>query len=359
MKVIVVGAGVIGAVTAWNLARSGAQVTVIEAGAPAQGASGASFGWINASFYADEDHFHLRHAAFAAHRRLADALGSRAVQWQGCLCWEEQGAAFDAQSDALRALGYNVREIDRDGFTALEPGIPAPERALLFADEGAVDLVTLTQDALAAACALGARIISGVPVQGLVHRAGRIAGVTWSGGTITADHVMLATGTATGKLLDTVDARLPMPDRPGLILRTAPLPPLLSHILVSPGQELRQLPDGRLLAPTAAAHQSDTSSEVAGDPSVLADRAAARVSALIGQAVRWEEVTLAWRPVPGDGLPVIGACGPEGLYVTTMHSGATLAPLVGEIAAAEIMGRGLSNTHAALVAPYRPARFTE
>ncbi|WP_298835580.1 FAD-binding oxidoreductase [uncultured Roseobacter sp.] len=357
MKVIVVGAGILGAVTAWNLAAAGVAVTIIEAGQPAGGASGASFGWINASFYSDEDHFRLRAASIGAHHRLAEALGSRAVQWQGCLCWEEQGEAFDAQRDALRALGYAVRELDARAFAAFEPSVRPPERALLFADEGAVDLAVLTQDALNAACSLGARIIAGVPVTALAQTNGRITGVEWAGGTIEADRVVLATGTATPRLLASVDVPLKMPDRPGLIMRTTPQPPLLSHILVSPGQELRQQPDGRLLAPTAASHQGDNSTDVRELPSDLAQRAANRVGALIGQKVDWQDVTLAWRPVPEDGLPVIGRCGPEGLYVTTMHSGATLAPLVGELAAAEVMDRPLGNGDAALLAPYRPQRF--
>ncbi|WP_436399428.1 NAD(P)/FAD-dependent oxidoreductase [Roseobacter sp. S98] len=357
MKVIVVGAGILGAVTAWHLAKAGADVTVIDAGQPAHGASGASFGWINASFFADEDHFHLRAASIEAHHRLAEVLGSGAVQWQGCLCWEEQGAAFDAQRDALKALGYSVSEVDADAFRALEPSVAPPPRALLFEDEGAVDLVMLAQDALRAACALGARVITGLRVSGLQQRSGRVSGVAWAGGVIEADRVVLATGTATSELLRSVDVPLPMLDRPGLIMRTAPLPPLLSHILVSPGQELRQLPDGRLLAPTAASHQGDETPEVVESPAALAELAAARVSALIGRQVDWQEVTLAWRPVPQDGLPVIGACGPNGLYVTTMHSGATLAPLVGELAAAEVMGQVPGNADAALLAPYRPERF--
>ena len=50
MKVIVVGAGIVGASIAYHLAAAGAAVTVLDAGAVGAGASAKSFGWINASF---------------------------------------------------------------------------------------------------------------------------------------------------------------------------------------------------------------------------------------------------------------------------------------------------------------------
>lgn len=358
MKVVVVGAGIIGALTAFHLARGGADVTVVEAGQPAGAASGASFGWINASFFLDQSHFDLRSAAMDAHRRLPDILTSRATIWQGCLSWEED-AHLDAQYQTLKALGYAVSVLTQGEIAALEPSIKAPRRALLMAREGAVDLAKLTGDALMAATALGAHLIAGVAVTGLEHRAGQLCGVRWSGGIIPADRVVLATGTATQDLLAAVGQPLPMLKRPALIVRSAPVPPLISHILVTPGQEVRQDISGRILAPTSASHQSDTADAIDENPQTLADAAMMRVAALLGRPLDWEQVTLAARPMPQDGLPVVGTCALEGLYVSTMHSGATLAPLVSQIAAKEVLGESLSNEEAALIAPYRPDRFTE
>ncbi|MFK7744158.1 MAG: NAD(P)/FAD-dependent oxidoreductase [Roseobacter sp.] len=358
MKVIVVGAGIIGALTAFRLVQHGADVTIIDAGQPATAASGASFGWINANFFGNEDYFHLRHASMRAHRALAHELGSQSVQWQGCLCWEETGDAFDAQYNALKDLGYGVRVVEKAEFQALEPAVAAPDRALLFEEEGAVDLVHLTQDALQAGVSLGLQIITGVAVTRIEVQGDLVRGVRWSGGVIACDQVVLATGVATERLLADVGATLPMLTRPGLMVRSQRMAPVLAHILASPEQELRQDAQGRLLAPAAASHQADTSETITQSPADLADAAMARVSTLLGQPLRWEEVALAHRPVPQDGMPAIGHCGPAGLYIATMHSGATLAPLAGELAAMEVMEQPLTNTQAALIAPYRPQRFT-
>src|SRR6266853_3170959 len=48
--ILVVGAGIIGASIAYHLAKRGARVTIAEAQRPAAGATGKSFGWINATF---------------------------------------------------------------------------------------------------------------------------------------------------------------------------------------------------------------------------------------------------------------------------------------------------------------------
>ena len=56
----------------------------------------------------------------------------------------------------------------------------------------------------------------------------------------------------------------------------------------------------------------------------------------------------------GDGLPVLGPVpGVAGLWLAVLHSGVTLAPLAGELLAAEMLGRG----DQALLAGFRPARL--
>ncbi|MDQ3654910.1 MAG: FAD-binding oxidoreductase, partial [Chloroflexota bacterium] len=54
-------------------------------------------------------------------------------------------------------------------------------------------------------------------------------------------------------------------------------------------------------------------------------------------SARIDSIRITTRPIPGDGLPVIGTIdGLEGLYLMVTHSGATMGPLLGQIAAREI-----------------------
>jgi D-hydroxyproline dehydrogenase subunit beta len=349
--VTVVGAGVIGAAISFYLARAGARVTVIDAATPASGASGRSFGWINASFFASQDHFRLRMAAMAAHHALTTDLGPTGALWPGAVSWEQSGDALEATATTLTQMDYPLRRISRTEFGRLEPAIAAPpSEALYFPTEGIVDLAGLTRRLLAGAARHGARLCCGVPVTEIRAK----GSVATDQGAIEADQVVLAGGTGSAALMARLGLRLPMLTRPALMLRSRPVAPLIRHILVTPDHELRQDPSGRLVAPTSAGHQQDDRDKVSELPMTIADRALANLQALLPQTdLAWEEVTLAFRPVPGDGLPAVGETGVEGLYLAVMHSGATLAPLIGQLVAAEVMG----GTASPLLAPYRPARF--
>lgn len=350
--ILICGAGITGASLAYHLAGRGPRVTVMEAGLPANAASGRSFGWINASFYLDDTHHALRVEGIAAHHRLARDLDVP-TRWPGCLWFEETGPAADRMEEALTRLGYPCQRLTRSAIAALEPALAAPpDSALLFPAEGATDLAALTETLLAAAVAKGAALILGTPATALRHGT-RIEGVATAQGHIAADCVVLACGTGTPALLNTIDLDLPLVPRPGAMIRTRPVPARLSHILAAPGQELRQDAQGRLLAPASANHQSDGADRIADSAAALAEATLDRITALLGGRPALDRVTLADRPVPADGLPVIGTLGPEGLFVAVMHSGATLAPLVGERLAAEVMGQGDDP----LFRPYRPARL--
>jgi D-hydroxyproline dehydrogenase subunit beta len=345
MKILILGAGILGASAAYHLAQAGAEVTVLEASAPAAAASGRNFGWINASFYADETHHRLRVAAIAAHHRLGARLP--AANWQGALWFEDEAEGFDRLQAELKGLGYPVEPLDRRAVAALEPALQTPpSRALRFASEGATDAAALTRALLAAS---GAKLLSGIAAKSLIETGGRITGARTAIGPMLADHTLLAAGIASPALLRSIGLDLPMLTRPGLILHTQPLDVRLNHILVTPEQEIRQLPDGSLIAPCAANHQADASETIAPE---AAETTLANLRGLFGNQIEIAATRLGHRPVPGDTLPVLGqVC--AGLSLAVMHSGVTLAALAGEALAAQILGQG----ETPLWAAYTPARL--
>lgn len=346
--VIVIGAGVIGASVAYHLAHGGAQVTVVDGGLAA--ASGTSFGWINASFYADVAHHRLRVAGMAAYGRLG--LADVPLRMAGALWWEEQGGALRSMHRDLVALGYPVEQLTGAQASALEPDLRGvPRDVLRFPSEGAAEV-----SALAAALihASGARLVTGLAVTGLVETAGRIGGVATSGGVMNADHVVVAAGIGSPDILASVGVALPMLTRPGVLVRTTPVAATINSVLVTPHGEMRQMPDGRILASAVAGHQGDSASQVTENASDIGARVLDWMQPMIDERLDWDRVAQAYRPVPKDGLPVIGAVGPKGLHVAVMHSGVTLAAITGEAVAAEVLGQGGYDD---LLAPYRPHRF--
>ncbi|MDB2368970.1 FAD-binding oxidoreductase [Octadecabacter sp.] len=351
MKIVVVGAGIIGASIAWHLRREGAEVLVIDSGRPA--ASTASFGWINASFYVDTAHHRLRVASMAAYGRLMTVLDLPILQ-SGALCWEAQGADLRNIKTDLQALDYPLEYLKGQALHTAEPDLAnLPDEALLFPSEGAADPAGVAATLLAAS---GARVLRGVAVHE-VRGDDTVAGVRTDMGDIDADRVVVAAGNGTAALLASTGVTLPMLERPGALVTTKPFSAKIDHILVTPDGEARQLPDGRILASAVASHQGDDAAYITDHPEQIAGRVLGWLQPLIpNEVLEWDNVSLAYRPMPADGLPVIGPVGPKGLHVAVMHSGVTLAAIAGEATAAEVLGHG-HNRYADLLAPYRPDRF--
>lgn len=351
--VLVIGAGVIGSAIAWRLAEAGAAVTLVDPLPPGSLASARSFGWINASFTENPAYFAFRREAIAAHHRMEARLGPLA-RWGGSLWWEEEGSAFDRQFQALAGAGYDVMQIGAEAFARLAPHVADPPgRCLFVAGEGAADGTDLAARCAAAAAAAGARVIAGAAVEGVSVRDGRVTGVRTGFGALGAGHVVLATGVATQALAATAGAFVPVEAPPGLILRTQPVAPVVDHLILAPGIHFRQAPDGALVAGEVFSGDGPDPSRLTRDPRGVAAEVLARLAArLPGVALQPAAIGLGLRPVPPDGLPVIGPVLP-GLTVAVMHSGVTLAPLVGELVAAEICG-----TPQELLAPWRPGRFS-
>ena len=69
-----------------------------------------------------------------------------------------------------------------------------------------------------------------------------------------------------------------------------------------------------------------------------------------------DRVSLTRYPYTQDGHPIVGFTEEvPNLYIAVMHSGATLGPLIGQLAAAEITGTA-SEEQLALLRPYRLER---
>ena len=132
------------------------------------------------------------------------------------------------------------------------------------------------------------------------------------------------------------------------------VPCIPARVRVSLSPRYGQVGEGRRAA--RGDDGAGTAEEGAAAGRDLQRRAARWLPALAGMAVA--RTTLAARVVPRDGLPALGWGGGEaaGTYVCAAHSGVTLAPLLGALAAAEIVDGGACE----LVDPaWRPDRFAK
>ena len=350
-QTLIIGAGITGAALAFQLSRRGEAVTIVSTHAEGGLASAASFGWLNASFFLSHPHYQIRHEGLAAHRRLCGLLPGLPTSWQGCLWYEATGDAQAETASDLRDLGYKVETLTKAEIAATRPALgPVPDSALFFPEEGVADPADLARALIAAS---GARVIRAT-VTAITEAQGRTTGVLTDLGPLTADRVILATGTGTSALLDPFGFILPMLKRPGLMIATNPLPPICPVILATPDQEVRQDAKGHLIAPASAGHQSDHAETLGAFP-IVVNATLQRLRTLFpGEDIHFSRQAMAMRPVPGDGLPVVGQGPLSGLWIAVMHSGATLAPVVAECLVEEITG----GPESPLLAEFRPARFT-
>src|SRR5258708_39517236 len=129
--IVVSGAGVYGAAVAASLARGGARVTVVDAGAPAGGTSGATFSWINSCGKQPRTYHDLNVAGMEAHRKLAaEVPHSDWYHEGGNLEW----AADDRGGEELRTkvagvldYGYDARWLSRAEALRLAPDMDPAE----------------------------------------------------------------------------------------------------------------------------------------------------------------------------------------------------------------------------------------
>jgi len=341
-RIVVIGAGIVGASLAYQLARRGAQVTVVEAGGIASGVTGTSFAWINTSCAGIDPIAALRGDAIAAWRQLETQVPGLTVRWHGALSYGTQDGRVSPESIL----------IDRSRIARLEPQLRRPpEQALYEPEQGALDAVAATHALLAAARALGATVRTHTPVLGFAIEDVRVTGVETAAGLIEADMVVLAAGTGTASLAAQLGVDLPIHASPAIFLRYQAPPGLVHGIISSHAMEVRQAEDGTMLA---AEDYLDDAPE--NQPAAMAQRTASAIlEELAGaEAIAPEFACIGLRPMPADGVPVIGYL-PQvgGVYVCAMHPGVVLAAIVGQLASGEIV----TGEPAPALEACRPARF--
>ena len=350
--VVIVGAGIIGASIAWHLARAGTRVTVTDSGEPGGIATRNSWAWINASWGNPEPYFRLRVRAMDEWRRLEQEVPNIRVAWVGSLLWELPPERLETFAVGHAAWGYDIRRVQRDDLRRIEPDLAdPPEFALHAPAEGAVEPFAVTQALLASAQSLDATVIPNNPVCSFKLRAGHVTGVETSAGSIDADEVAVAAGVGTADLIAAVGLTLPMTASPALLVRTRPHAKRLNGLVMSPAMQLRQTPEGRLVA---AVNFENTSTDKDGQEAAAVAFDTMRGMLISGASLVPEAHIVGIRPIPKDGFPVVGrAAGISGLYVAVMHSGITLAPAIGRFVADEI----LTGRRDSLIEPFAPERF--
>ncbi|MCA1371358.1 FAD-binding oxidoreductase [Bradyrhizobium sp. BRP14] len=365
--VVVVGAGIFGVSSALQLARLGVEVTVVNDGAPANGASGRSLSWLNSARRADTAYHRLRLAGIDRYRTLAATRPDCAawLRFDGGLTWDADDAANEIASvwQLEHSIGYDALLLAPHEVAAVTSGIdPAtiPTQGAIFnPGEGWVDLPSLIDLLLTEFRARGGKLIQRAGRAQIRIEGGRAVGViTTDGGAIAADAVLLAVGPATPAVLGELDVHIPDASPISLLVKTKPISTPLRAVLNTPRVAVRPTPDGALVLDSAwseeevIAHEDGTYAVHGQTVQGLLDEAGAVLAG--NPRLELEGYGVGPKPIPGDGEPVLGAIAQiAGLHVAFSHSGATLGLIVGELLAREIVS---ANSHPMLNS-FRADRF--
>ncbi|MFD7409548.1 NAD(P)/FAD-dependent oxidoreductase [Streptomyces sp. NPDC059866] len=369
MKVIIIGAGVLGLSVARQLAVADEDVLLLDQWGAGTGTTATTFAWTNSNRKPDPDYHRLNLAGMEEHARLAEQLrGAPSYFPSGALQWadaaSEQWLADNVER--LQSLGYPAHWVTPDEATRIagDLRIPATITSIAhFPSEGYVlpDLFvgSLLADAEqhGAKCAIGEVVAIDDRPDGVF--------VTLAGGEIcSGDRVVLAAGRWTERLAAQAGIDVPMVTDAG---RGAPTVGLLGYarspeldlrcVIHSPGLNLRPAAGGHAVLQALDLNADVDPEDPPSADGDIASTLARRFSALLPDPSRAPKIDLrvGFRSLPTDGHTIAGYASVQSrVYCLVSHSGVTLAPILGRLVATEIT----TDQEQDLLRAFRPTRFT-
>ncbi|CAI8727463.1 FAD-dependent oxidoreductase [Brevibacillus sp. IT-7CA2] len=326
-KIVIVGAGFVGAAMAYYLSKQNQNVTLIETNSSAAcEATQKSFAWIHPSGRVLKNFQYLYDASIAEYHELEKELPGLEIKWDGALTWE-------VPTDIEKSRKQLVK---RQQIIELEPKLKEyPEEAYYAHDEGSLDPILTAKLLVKKAEENGANILFDTKVMQIITEASKVVGVNTSKGFIESDVLVLATGAAIPELCKPLGFDVPVAPSPSILIRMKSKEKLI-HTLVSNAKfEARQLTDDTLLAAEDYIDESEQNG-----PETVGKRAfeILRHHLIGGEKLELESIKVGLRPMPEDGYPIVGFHDQiKGLYLTVMHSAVTLAPIISRLAANEII----------------------
>ena len=367
--VVVVGAGIVGAAVARELAVRGAAVTLLDRGAVSGGTTGLGEGNVLCSDKDAGPELELARAGLAVYGELEARLGDEArIRRKGALIVHPDVDTWAGEAARLERVAVpGARLVDADELRALEPELTGPVcGASLFPDDLQCDPRAISRALAREAAEAGAVLREGIAVERVEPGGVRLAG----GERVAAGAVAIAAGPWSRPLAEDAGVPLPLEPRKGqLVQLRAPGPGLVRHKVVD-GSYLRSVLsagagleistvvettwDGDVLVGSSRERRGF---DTAVDPAV-SEAMVARAARLFPRVARMP-VARAWaglRPWLPDHLPAIGPSRRvPGLWLATGHEGAgvALGPVTGRLMAQLLCGE------APVVdpAPFDPDRF--
>ncbi len=372
-EVAVVGAGIVGAATAWELHARGVDVALLDRGEVSGATTGLGEGNVLCCDKEAGPELALTLAGLQLYDELEERLGEEArIRRKGALVvhrTHETWAREAARVERLRSAGAHGYLVDVGDVRAMEPELTGEFAGASFF---AADLQCAPRAIARALAAALPRVHTGLEVQAVCVEHGRVTALQTGDGTLACGAAVIAAGPWSRALAEAAGLALPLEPRKGQLVRLAAgarEERLIRHKVVEAGYlgsvmsvdaglqittVLETTWEGDVLVGSSRERRGfDLSVDEAVSAAML-ERAFALMPGL-----RELAVDAAWaglRPWLPDHLPAIGPSGAvAGLWLATGHEGAgvALGPVTGRMVAQLYAGE------APIVdpAPFSPTRF--
>ena len=352
MKVLVIGGGIIGCLTACFLRKQGADVVVLERGQMGQEASWAGAGilcpihpWlypdsfthlIDASLdlYPEFQHQIEKDTGISIERYISGLMiplfnDDKINHWQAALEWSQR-------------LGWQVDMLNQNQSLEHEPALSKwVTKSLLWRDVAQLRNPRLLQAALAWMDILGVELKQETEVSSLITKQGVVSGVQCVDGTcVEADQVLLAGGSWSGVLAEQLGFALPVQPVKGQIVLLKGKPNIMHSIVKHDDAYFVPRKDGRILV---GASMEFVGFERGNTNDVIDTLLQSMGKIMPGlKSLMIEKQWMGFRPGSPDGLPFLGPVqGIEGLWVASGHyrNGVALAPITAQLMSDWVMGQ--------------------
>ena len=352
-EAVVIGAGIIGCSIAYELSKRGVKVTLIDKNVPGSACSGSSFSWINATYPKKPYSYNLFSQLGINAFHIVQRELSLDIKWNGSLEWsskiQDQQTLIENVNELKNYPKYTSTSIiGYKKAKKLEPYINFEgNKNIVFSKaDGAIDSKDAISKMINAIKKNGGTVLYPCKFEKIIESNDLFSKVKTSMGILKSENIIFCNGVDIDKSLNINFLKKP---RPGVIIKTKPKKNLINSIVYGPNIHAHQQSNGRLIIGeqiTAPTEQNSLNH-------------LKRINKHFKNMVRGasdlnpSEILIGWRPIPKDDLPVIGRFKNKSIYVAVMHSGISLAAIVGNLVTQEIV----DEVDSLLLNDFRPSRF--
>lgn len=346
-KVVIVGGGVIGLLTAFNLAKEVGQVVLLDRASVGQESSWAGGGivsplypWRYSPAVTALAHWSQDFYPQLSERLFAATGVDPEVHTTG-LYWLD----LDDEAEALAWAQRQNRPLSRVDISAVHDDVPVLgggySRAIYMADVANVRNPRLVKSLKAALQAMPNVVIDEhCAVTGFIREAGRVVGVSTTGADVLSDQVVLAAGAWSGELMTSLGMTLPVEPVKGQMILFKCESDFLSSMVLAKGRYAIPRRDGHVLVGSTLEHAGFDKTPTESALESLKASAIELIPALANAkpVAHWAGL----RPGSPEGIPYIGEVpGFSGLWLNCGHyrNGLVLAPASCQLFADLLLGR--------------------